>query len=120
MKFHITKFRTSSFEGNVLDENLPQKYKDLLEVDPNQELTNEIKFEGEYSVEWDDDIPMPIVDSLWLDNGNKSVDVNLDDLGNELFELEEQISQSGYDGDWEADRIASIGDAAYDRWKEEN
>jgi len=118
MRFHITKFKGNSFEGNVLDEHLPKKYQDELGIDPEREFTNEIKIEGEYFIQWDDDIPMPVIESLSLNNGNKYIDVNLDDLGNELFDLEEQISQAGLDSEWEEDRISSSIDRAYDDWKD--
>ncbi len=114
MKFRIEKFKSSSFIGSVLDEHLPSKYRDLVDADPNPEFTNEIQFEGEYTIEWDDDIPMPIIESLYLDNGNKSIEINLDDIGNEVYDLEEQISQSGLDSDWEVDKYSSMADS----WKD--
>lgn len=114
MKFRIEKFKSSSFIGSVSDEHLSSKYQNLLDVDLNQEFSNEIKFEGEYTVQWDDDIPMPVIESLYLDNGNKYIEVNLDDI-DEVYDLEEQISQSGLDSDWEADKFGDMADYYKDR-----
>lgn len=118
MKVYITKVKNSSFEGYVYDDALPKKYQEEFELEPNREFTEEIKVEGEYSVEWDDDIPMPVVENVYLSNGNKDIEMNLDDLGNTLFDIEEEIAQSGMDSSWEEDRIGRLADRAYDDWKD--
>lgn len=116
MKINISKVKNYSFEGTILDEHLSQKYLEYFEVDPNRDYTDEIKVDGEFTIEWDDDIPNVIVENLTFDNGNKYIEVDLDEVSTQ--DLEDQIQE--YDnGSWAEDKIASQSDYAYERSRDD-
>lgn len=117
MKINITNVNGSyEFTGYILDENLSDKYLKFFEIDPNRDGCDEIKVSGEFSIEWDEEIPNVMVDYVVFSNGNKEIDVNLDDLN--LEEIAEKITNKSNYMDWAADRISSQSDFLFDSYED--
>ena len=67
---------------------------------------------GEYSIRWDDDIPMPFMHGLLAYEDDVTFDIS-EDLYN-VERVEDAISNSGYDSEWAEDRAGSMSDYAHD------
>lgn len=131
MKKSITIYQTKNLSLSVknysftaeLDQNLLLKHLKALGLISQPELCT--KIEGEFSIEWDDDIPMPQIDALYIigPDNTKHIEIDLDRCYNSkvlLFDgyaIEELISERD-NGDWSQDRIEAAADRAYDAYKD--
>lgn len=112
----ITKIKGYSFTGDF-DGEVSAEHLKLLGLDNQPEKV--LLIEGDYSIEWDDDIAMPQIESIFLinpDDASKYVRLNFDDVDTES--LEETISDSDLSSDWECDRMAEAADWAHDSYED--
>jgi hypothetical protein len=81
-----------------------------LKLDPDQEQVN---IDGEFQVEWDDDIPLVRVLSVFI--GNIQIfDDNKDDNEFETYNLELAIEQHGPADEWYQDAAANKAEADFE------
>lgn len=66
MKVHINKIKGYSFEGYVYVDELNPAQLDALRIDLKTYQSDTVEALGEFVVEWDDDIPMPQIESVSL------------------------------------------------------
>jgi len=66
---------------------------------------NGLSMHGEFTIEWDDDIPMVVIDHV---TGTQPM------FDQEVAYIEDYIQCSGNDLEWAADRDAAAGDALHD------
>ena len=71
-----------------------------------ESLDSELLLFGEYSVDWDDDIPMISVDNCFTEAGGLVLRIDYDDLA-----LQIEDTQQDY---WYEDRIAAAADNYYE------
>lgn len=80
-----------------------------------QDFINEgTAVEGDYFVEWDDDIPMPMIENAFV--VETGIEIDLDTL--DLESMEHDLFNSGEDSNWTEDRLGSLIDDAYDSTRE--
>ena len=84
-------------------------------IDERDEET--FKVVGEFSVYFDDDIPMTEVESICLSYGSEYL--HIDEFDIDTDKLCEDIAEHGDACDWAADKMADDGDRAYDSWKDD-
>lgn len=106
MKIRLTSSKNYTVKGWLFDDELTEKQLTKLGLE-KKDQAQIVYLEGEYSVDWDDDIPMVAIEYLQLVNGDKILDLkeseyNYDTLCNEI----EQES----DSDWYADRMSDASD----------
>lgn len=110
IKLNVNKIRSSSANATLyydqVDESTWKAWTETVGVD--SEIIS-MDVDVDYSIEWDDDIPIVCVESVTVVNtkdGTKWVDitdlVNLEDTENQILELD--------DGSWDEDRLASLYD----------
>ncbi len=79
------------------------------------------KLEGSFSVDWDDDIAMPQIESLWLCHpADSKLDIELDldskDSPVDVYGIQDLLAECD-SGDWYSDRLSSLADS-YDRYED--
>ena len=142
---NITSIKSYEFKGTISDDQLTDSQLESLGLKRDSEYINDVDVEGCFSIEWDDDIPMPVIDSCFIVGGpngktvkgfignaeytdletkiktvkplygqvpdKHTLELDLDQLN--LESMESEISEWD-NGDWSADRIASMADYYYD------
>lgn len=104
MKVKINKDARYEFEGLVFDYSLTADQQAILGD------VGELDIAGDYTVEWDDDIPMVMVESVYLINNGKEIEVTDDSL----LDLIADAIQERDDGSWAEDALGSRIDRAMD------
>lgn len=66
MKIYITEVKNYEFKGYVYDEALSLEQVTKLGLSPDPDYTAQIPVEGHFSIEWDDDIAEPIIESCTI------------------------------------------------------
>jgi hypothetical protein len=116
MSYCITKIKGYSFTGEFDGELTTEQLAELgLDAQPEKVPL----IEGDFSIDWDDDIAQPMIDTMYLINpydDKKFITLDLDSV--DTATLEEHLAQYGDSADWESDRIAERADWAYDSWKD--
>lgn len=105
--FNSLKIKNYSFKLDLGDLILPEHAK-ALNIEEGEQAT----IEGEFSVAWDDDIPMVQIEDIFLCNGEEVIklsdsDVNIDEICN-------IIEYQGDSGDWFEDRLSAAMDRDWD------
>ena len=108
------KVKGYTFTGHIFAADLSAEELKRLEVDTTQFEWGDqpIDVEGEFHVEWDDDIPMVYVDAVYAQAPNdpsSNFYIVLDEDRVDYDALSQEI-ESHDNGDWQADRIASAMD----------
>lgn len=118
MKLDIeyTKFRRSEFEGIIFDVDLPEETKAKLGY--TVDLPREVAIFGEYFCEWDDDIPMIQLTSLYIQKPDSKdfIDIDVDQINFE--DIEESILNGVDAGEMYSEHLQGRADALYDSWKD--
>lgn len=70
---------------------------------------------GDFSIEWDDDIPMVQIEEIYLSYGTKHLNI-IDFV--DLDKLSEELAERGDQHEWYTDKLSSAIDNAMDRMKE--
>ena len=118
LSYNKIKSYEFSFE---LDQNLLLKHLKALGLNSQPDFC--LRVEGEFSVDFDDDIAMPQIESLFIVNGDSHIEIPLERLFNTkvlLFDghaIEDLIAETD-DGSWYQDRLEAAADHAYDCWKD--
>lgn len=63
---HITGVKGYSYTGYILDSELTDSQLETLGLKRDAEYINEIQVEGDFVLNWDDDIPMPQIENCQL------------------------------------------------------
>ena len=123
---NISSFSVKDYSFKAtLDQSLLKKHLKALGLVQDLEVVYELQ--GEFSIEWDDDIPMPVLECLYIVNPLKpddSIEIDLDRCFNHKYllfdgyDIEDRIANSGLDLDWCSDREASLADYYYDQYKD--
>lgn len=120
----LNKIKSYSFTADL---DQPLLLKHLKALGLTEQLDVCYKIEGEFTIEWDDDIPMPQIESLYIVhplNDKIFIEIDKDRCFNHkclLFDgyaIQDLIADGGDCGDWSADRQAAYADAAYDSWRD--
>lgn len=102
------EFKATVYEGELTDEHLQ-----LLGLQRDEDWEREFEVYGDYTVEWDVDIPMVTIQNVTVFNNEdykKNFDLNLDDIVNydelcqQIEEMDSQViyeSQYMYYHDWD-------------------
>lgn len=100
-----------SFECEVSPVDLTDLQLKELDLSPDvpADLEYMLKAEGSFRIEWDDDIPTPILETFVIDSGNKFISVP--DYQIDLNTLISDI-ESFESADWYEDRLSQLIDAA--------
>lgn len=106
MKISVNSTKNYTIKGSVFCDELTDEQLKTLGVEV-QERCQIIEVEGEYSVDWDDDIPMVAVEYLTLVHGDKTLDLKEDDYNYDT--VCNDIEQES-DSDWYADRMSDAAD----------
>lgn len=118
------KIKSYSFKAD-LDQSLLLKHLKALGLSTQLDVC--YKIEGEFSIDWDDDIAMPQIESLYIVNpldDKVFIEIDLDRCFNHKcllidgYAIQDLIADGGDCGDWSADRQAAYADAAYDSWRD--
>lgn len=119
----LSKVKSYSF---VLELDQPLLLKHLKALGLTVQSDYCYKLEGEFSVDWDDDIAMPQIESLHLihpTDDKISIEIDLDHCFNHKcllidgYAIQDMLAERD-DGNWSIDRQASAADHAYDCWKD--
>lgn len=118
-KIEGLKIRGYSFTALVDVADLPIGAVEALELKAGVE---QVEVEGEFSVEWDDDIPLVRVSYVLArnENGNE-LTIYDEDLESaveqyDAYNIEQLIEQDGDSSEWMADAMAMAADRAYDEY----
>ena len=117
IKVELESATASQFEGYIFSTDLTDNQLGRLGFN-RATAPEQIEASGEYNVEWDDDMPMAVVQYVCVSSNKDATSFNVVDLDlNEIdcVTLERQIENSGQHMHWEADRIAALEDRDWDR-----
>lgn len=118
----IDEIKGSSFKFE-LDQDLTEEHLEALGL--KEQLGHAYTIEGDYSLEWDDDIPNVVLGSLYIsldDRNSPFIEIDLDDCYNNKslifdgYEIEALLAEQD-NNDWYADRQADLTDS-YDYYNE--
>lgn len=142
----ITGVKGYSYTGYILDSELTDDQLKCLGLKRDAEYVSEIYVEGDFVLDWDDDIPMPQIENCQVHgalNGNtwpEMRQVRYTDLSTRIetisfctiqvpakytldleldslnLEAMENSVSEWDDGNWAVDRLSSQIDAAYDSY----
>ncbi len=116
MKIHKTKISSYEFEGYVWTDELTIAQAKVLKVHEHQMRSNDMIYVvADIEVEWDDDIPMPMLTNLTLWNGDEFLELDASD--HEY--LQTQVEEAGLEGEWAEDRAGHLTDYAYNSMRDE-
>lgn len=118
-KIENLRIRNYSFTALVDVLDLPIGAVEALNLKAGIE---QVEVEGDFSVEWDDDIPLVRISYVLAksESGNELTiyDENLDSAVEQYdaYEIEQLIEQDGDSSEWMADAMAMAADRAYDEY----
>lgn len=109
----IKKISEGEFQATIPGDALPIELQKEFGTSGDEELI----VNGDFDIEFDDDLPLVSMTSISVTNGNRVIDINLFDKDgavdfNDVYELESQLANSDAATNWNTNNIDE--DAYYD------